>query len=537
MAPHAKRPRANEDADSTGTKGDDLATTVNLLLQVDPTKLGLEAMAVEDDTVFNQLVQRIECLVKELETAKEARLILKDTKPAATSTSRRKSQKVKPVTETAPRRRSPRLLEKSALAIPTEVLRQIKCSDFLATEELGRFLLLVSKSITKDLGGNEPVWYDICRSRWKNSLLVPKSLIQARGYQWLFQQRYQRLAMRLTSPLKALSPPSLQPENLQLLISIHVGPKEISSEILSGEALHQLLQTGEVDWSLAIPIKLQDQLVSKKRLQKPRTTDFHKWVATIHAIRLDTNRCCLLHQSTCRAWWNWSQETGVGGSEGDDNTSDLRWRQARPASDTAAATASSSSSEDVIDGATPKGCVGFRANQLGLELSERGKALEHRIRQEEVVDRFDEADTFQGIVVEPTILCVEPDGGSVQDRQFTKIKLRAKRFFKSGYCCVFNSTGVSANNGVTFLHLLEELYGWEESPSLIQKLRFKVGSKVLCRMGPNPNEDWSEGTIVQLWYRESKWPSGSYAPYKIRLDEGQYIFAPSDEDRVIRRPT
>jgi len=74
---------------------------------------------------------------------------------------------------------------------------------------------------------------------------------------------------------------------------------------------------------------------------------------------------------------------------------------------------------------------------------------------------------------------------------------------------------------------------WEEGamPSGLPPLRFAVGQKVLCRVGA---EDWGPGTIVQLWYRESHWPPGSWAPYKIKLDDGRDIFAPGDLDQVIK---
>lgn len=65
-------------------------------------------------------------------------------------------------------------------------------------------------------------------------------------------------------------------------------------------------------------------------------------------------------------------------------------------------------------------------------------------------------------------------------------------------------------------------------------LRFDVGQKVECRIGPDPVTGWAKGTIIQLWYRERNWQPGSYAPYKIRLDDGKYIFAPGDMDQVIR---
>ena len=67
------------------------------------------------------------------------------------------------------------------------------------------------------------------------------------------------------------------------------------------------------------------------------------------------------------------------------------------------------------------------------------------------------------------------------------------------------------------------------------QLRFEVGQRVLCRIGPDPVTGWAAGTIIQLWYREPNWPGGSWAPYKIKLDDNRHIFAPGDLDQVIRK--
>ena len=69
------------------------------------------------------------------------------------------------------------------------------------------------------------------------------------------------------------------------------------------------------------------------------------------------------------------------------------------------------------------------------------------------------------------------------------------------------------------------------------KLRFDIGQKVECRIGPDAVKDWAPGTIVLLWYREINWPEGSFAPYKVKLDDGRDIFAPADMDQVIRKQT
>jgi len=62
-------------------------------------------------------------------------------------------------------------------------------------------------------------------------------------------------------------------------------------------------------------------------------------------------------------------------------------------------------------------------------------------------------------------------------------------------------------------------------------LRFVVGQKVECKVGPSP-EDWAEGTITKLQYMEPEWERP--APYQILLDDGRYIFAPEDTEAVIK---
>ena len=68
----------------------------------------------------------------------------------------------------------------------------------------------------------------------------------------------------------------------------------------------------------------------------------------------------------------------------------------------------------------------------------------------------------------------------------------------------------------------------------IPPLRFQVGQRVQCRVGPDPVTGWAAGKIIQLWYRESNWPEETWAPYKIQLDDGRNIFAPGDMDQVVR---
>jgi hypothetical protein len=71
----------------------------------------------------------------------------------------------------------------------------------------------------------------------------------------------------------------------------------------------------------------------------------------------------------------------------------------------------------------------------------------------------------------------------------------------------------------------------EEAPSANMELRFAIGTRVECRIGAN---EWAPGLVAQVWYREPSWPKGSFAPYKIHLEDGREIFAPADMDQIIR---
>ena len=71
------------------------------------------------------------------------------------------------------------------------------------------------------------------------------------------------------------------------------------------------------------------------------------------------------------------------------------------------------------------------------------------------------------------------------------------------------------------------------------QLRFRVGDRVECRVGPD-GEDWRAGAVSQLWFREASWSAQKpSSPYQILLDDDEwddnYIHAPADDDQLIRR--
>ena len=66
-------------------------------------------------------------------------------------------------------------------------------------------------------------------------------------------------------------------------------------------------------------------------------------------------------------------------------------------------------------------------------------------------------------------------------------------------------------------------------------LRFDVGTRVLCCVGP---DEWLKGTVVALMYRNSEEEgrgAGRVSPYQVELDDGNLIFAPLDDDRCIKK--
>jgi len=69
----------------------------------------------------------------------------------------------------------------------------------------------------------------------------------------------------------------------------------------------------------------------------------------------------------------------------------------------------------------------------------------------------------------------------------------------------------------------------ETKEKRIKQLRFTIGDKVKCNTG----DVWSKGSIVALMYRDEFMPPGMVAPYQVKLDGGDLIYAPADEDEVI----
>jgi len=62
----------------------------------------------------------------------------------------------------------------------------------------------------------------------------------------------------------------------------------------------------------------------------------------------------------------------------------------------------------------------------------------------------------------------------------------------------------------------------------IKRLRFSLGARVECRTG---QDTWSAGNVEQLLWKTA---SGEIVPYQIKLDNDTLIFAPADDNQLIR---
>lgn len=68
----------------------------------------------------------------------------------------------------------------------------------------------------------------------------------------------------------------------------------------------------------------------------------------------------------------------------------------------------------------------------------------------------------------------------------------------------------------------------------IKALRFRLGDKVECMT----NDGWEQGKIVNImWRDEESMPAGMAMPYQIKLADGTLIYAPFDDDEIIRAPS
>eukprot|EP00619_Florenciella_sp_RCC1007_P014144 CAMPEP_0205910272 /NCGR_PEP_ID=MMETSP1325-20131115/4342_1 /ASSEMBLY_ACC=CAM_ASM_000708 /TAXON_ID=236786 /ORGANISM="Florenciella sp., Strain RCC1007" /LENGTH=430 /DNA_ID=CAMNT_0053276615 /DNA_START=73 /DNA_END=1365 /DNA_ORIENTATION=+ len=98
-------------------------------------------------------------------------------------------------------------------------------------------------------------------------------------------------------------------------------------------------------------------------------------------------------------------------------------------------------------------------------------------------------------------------------------------------CCRLTFIGKNIDKEALRNGFLECMATPENLQKRIKQLRFQLGDLVECNTG---GPVWSKGSIVKHFYRGEDWPPGETAPYQIQLENGDLIYAPADDNRVIR---
>ena len=73
----------------------------------------------------------------------------------------------------------------------------------------------------------------------------------------------------------------------------------------------------------------------------------------------------------------------------------------------------------------------------------------------------------------------------------------------------------------------------EQQEKKKKAMRFAIGDRVSCNTGGG----WQPGVVEALMYRDEHMPPGMVAPYQVKLDNGDLIYAPKDTDEIIRKET
>jgi len=130
------------------------------------------------------------------------------------------------------------------------------------------------------------------------------------------------------------------------------------------------------------------------------------------------------------------------------------------------------------------------------------------------------------------VLAIE---GEKQKYQFHAVHMLfsgtfAEEWGEEPRCCRLTFIGKNLDHDELRQKFYDCMATEENQQKRIKMLRFGVGDRVECRTGQT---EWSLGNIVQLLWKS---PSGQVAPYQIKLDNGSLIFAPADDNQLIRVP-
>ena len=316
--------------------------------------------------------------------------------------------------------------------MPAEMLRLLVITGFLSAEELGRLLLLTSRAFVAQLG-EEFCWEMICKCKWNNASRVPPSFLQNRGYHWFFTQMSQG---EITEDRPGLAEPTLQPENLKILISVRDQSNlEVYADILDPSAVEEWIQKGTVTIPFEEPIVI-GQLTKGQINTDPYLMDpCRSWSASVDLLRLDTNQSCCIHDSDDVDYDiidHW-----ITGDDDDDDDDD-----------------------DVDEyGSRWVGQLDFTPQFSRLELTDEGLKLERRIQLGDFFRHDVDGSGYQGFRVHISLLCYRCEAPDDPHHRMVQYQFQEAQLKVSQVDVDYRPTELLT--GPLLLHMLNELLGWD----------------------------------------------------------------------------
>ena len=346
---------------------------------------------------------------------------------------------------------------------PTEVLRQLTripgC--FLTTKELGIFLLLTCKSFRHVLG-EDYIWKQLCSSKWPESESILSFFIDnkdstSEGYEALFRQLSRGTILQVPNRLSQNPIPSprlsLARDKMAFMITVWDGFNRVvvAETFQSIGQILELFASGTVTIDLASPIVVGELPQNHCHCWNlPRSRAYAGWRATVHFFvrskyRLNAGpnnnslswECFNILDSNFQWWRGWSKE------------GELTLLQ--------------------------------RDQRSGLDISDMGKCLEHRIIRSSGYVLPTEARSSQhhprgwppgylGLQFKIVLTCSQRQRPRRQGQQasrsnviydFQKLKLEAVRAHEKSDGSVqhylFRKDEGWQQHGVELLHLMSEL--------------------------------------------------------------------------------
>jgi hypothetical protein len=292
--------QVSSDPPISGQSAPQIGSLLQVLSNV-PTEIVLQEAATAEIATIDALLTRFEDMTSILKQAKRERKL------------KRKGYADGLLMEQQSLDLNSRTLIGNRARIPTEVLRQLTQSGYLATADLAKTLLLTCKCYVIDLG-QEYVHEHLCKSRWRNITKLPPCMIADRGYYWLFRNLSRPGEYR--KELSPIPPPTFDYDAMLFSVSIRDGSgKEIVSEVFCGEQLETWKEDGTAGRDgtarkvLEQPITIgtyESASIAAKYVQNADRgvvyDPWRNWSVTVHLFRMDENKCCCVHESDSCYW-------------------------------------------------------------------------------------------------------------------------------------------------------------------------------------------------------------------------------------------